>query len=143
MARIWQIPLLLFLSILACLGTTRLALSQQKPEELAQQSSDAWLALTDQGKYADGYQEAAPYFKNAVTKDQWEAAMHASREPLGKILTRKLKSAAYTKTLPGAPDGEYVVIQYDSSFEHKQSAVETVTPMLDDGKWRVSGYYIR
>ncbi len=46
--------------------------------------------------------------------------------------------------MPGAPDGEYVVIQYDSSFEHKQAAVETVTPMLDkDGKWRVSGYYIK
>jgi len=55
-----------------------------------------------------------------------------------------LKSASYTKTLPGAPDGEYVVIQYDSSFEHKQSAVETVIPMLDkDGQWRVSGYVIR
>jgi hypothetical protein len=60
------------------------------------------------------------------------------------MLTRKLKSAAYTKTLPGAPDGEYVVIRYESSFEHKQSAVETVTPMLDkDGVWRVSGYYIK
>ena len=33
----------------------------QKPEDLAQQSSDAWLALTEQGKYADGYQEAAQY----------------------------------------------------------------------------------
>jgi hypothetical protein len=55
-----------------------------------------------------------------------------------------LKSATYTKSLPGAPDGEYVVIQYDTGFEHKQSAVETVTPMLDkDGKWRVSGYFIR
>jgi len=37
-----------------------------------------------------------------------------------------------------------VVIQFDSSFEHKQTAVETVTPMLDtDGKWRVSGYFIK
>jgi hypothetical protein len=28
--------------------------------------------------------------------------------------------------------------------EHKQSAVETITPMLDkDGKWRISGYYIK
>jgi hypothetical protein len=36
------------------------------------------------------------------------------------------------------------VIQYESSFEHKASAIETVTPMLgDDGQWRVSGYYIR
>ena len=42
---------------------TRLALSQQKPEELAQQSSDAWLALTDSGNYAESYQEAAQYFK--------------------------------------------------------------------------------
>ena len=60
------------------------------------------------------------------------------------MLSRKILSAKYTKTLPGAPDGEYVVIQYESSFEHKQSAVETITAMLDkDGKWRVSGYFIK
>ena len=41
-------------------------------------------------------------------------------------------------------DGKYVVIQYDTVFEHKASAVETVTPMPDpDGVWRVSGYFIR
>ena len=121
-----------------------LALAEEKPEPVAQQYSDAWLALNDSGKYDDAYQEAAQYFKNAVTKDQWQSSMHASRDPLGKVLSRKVKSATYAKTLPGAPDGDYVVIQYDSSFEHKQSAVETVTPMLDkDGKWRVSGYYIK
>jgi hypothetical protein len=60
------------------------------------------------------------------------------------MVSRKFKSSQYTKTLPGVPDGEYVVIQYDTSFEHKQSAVETVTPMLDkDGKWRISGYFIK
>jgi hypothetical protein len=125
-------------------GNSELAWGEQKPGDLAEQSSETWLTLTDEGKYADGYQEAAQYFKNAVAKDQWQSAMHGSREPLGKVLSRKLKSATYTRTLPGAPDGEYVVIEYESSFEHKQSAVETVTPMLDsDGKWRVSGYYIK
>ena len=64
--------------------------------------------------------------------------------PLGKVESRKLKSAAYTKTLPGAPDGEYVKIQYHNRFEHKQEAVETVVQMLDkDGNWRVSGYFIK
>ena len=144
MTRTLQVPAWLSFLLLVFVGSWGVASAQQKPEDLAQQTSDAWLALTDQRKYADGYQEAAQYFKNAVTKDQWQSAMHASREPLGKVLSRKLKSATYTKTLPGVPDGEYVVIQYDSSFEHKQSAVETVTPMLDkDGKWRVSGYYIK
>ena len=36
------------------------------------------------------------------------------------------------------------VIKYDTSFEHKEPATEMITPMLEkDGKWRVSGYYIR
>ena len=60
------------------------------------------------------------------------------------MLKRSVKSKQYATSLPGAPDGEYVVIQYETSFEKKKSAIETVTPMLDkDGKWRVSGYYIK
>jgi len=118
--------------------------AQQKPEQLAQQSSDAWLALVDSGKYADSWQEASQLFRAAITQEKWQDALRGTRDPLGKMLSRKLRSATYKTTLPGAPDGEYVVMQYDSSFEHKQSAVETVTPMLDrDGKWRVSGYYIK
>jgi uncharacterized protein DUF4019 len=132
----------LFFAIWMCIGVG--AQAQQKPEQLAQQSSDAWLTLVDSSKYADSWQEAAQLFRGAVTKEQWQSAMHANREPLGKMLSRKVTSATYSKTLPGASDGEYVVIRYDSRFEHKQSAVETVTPMLDkDGKWRVSGYYIK
>ncbi len=118
--------------------------AQQKSEQLARQSAESWLALVDSGKYGESWEQALQFFKAAVTKEQWQSALRASREPLGKVLSRNLKSAAFTKTLPGAPDGEYVVIQYDSSFEHKQSAAETITPMLDkDGEWRVSGYYIK
>jgi len=126
------------------LSASAVAQAQQKPEELAQQSSEAWLAVVDSGKYAQSWDEAAQFFKTAVSKDQWESALGSVRTPQGKVLSRKLKSATYTKTLPGAPDGEYVVIQYDTHFEQKQSAVETVVPMADkDGKWRVSGYFIK
>ncbi|MBZ5654158.1 MAG: DUF4019 domain-containing protein [Acidobacteriia bacterium] len=132
------------LSLILLFSLCTVVQAQQKPEQLAQQSSEAWLALVDSGKYADSWQEASQFFRAAVTKEQWQSALRGSRDPLGKMLSRKLKSATYAKTLPGAPDGDYVVIQYESSFEHKQSAVETVTPMLDkDGKWRVSGYFIK
>ena len=135
---------LTLLALLLSLGVSSRIFAQQKPEQLAQQSSDSWLALVDSGKYADSWQEAASLFKGHVTQDQWTKMVGPVREPLGKVVSRKLKSAQYTKTLPGAPDGEYVVIQYDTSFEHKQAAVETITPMLDkDGKWRVSGYLIK
>ena len=132
------------LALLMLWALCPLVRAQQKPEELAEQSAESWLALVDSGNSAQSWEEAASIFKAAVTEEQWKSALRASRDPLGKLTSRKLKSARYTKTLPGAPDGEYVVIQYDSSFEHKRSAVETVTPMLDRaGKWKVSGYYIK
>ena len=88
--------------------------------------------------------KTAQSFKAVVTKDQWQSAMDANRAPQGKVLSRKLKSAAYVKNPPNAPEGEYVQIQYETDFEHKQAAVETVVPTLDkDGKWRVSGYFIK
>jgi hypothetical protein len=66
------------------------------------------------------------------------------RKPLGKVIKRSVKSKQYATSLPGAPDGEYVIIQYETSFEKKKVSIETVTPMLEkDGKWRVSGYYIK
>src|SRR5208282_3778908 len=145
--RLWQIESKFVTGLFVftlLLGIGSAAQAQQTPERLAQQSADAWLALVDSGKYAESWQEAAQLFKAAVTKEEWRSKLQASRDPFGKLLSRKLKSATYSKTLPGAPDGEYVVIQYDSSFEHKQSAVETITPMLDkDGKWRISGYFIK
>ena len=113
-------------------------------ERAAQQSAQTWLVLVDTGKYGQSWSEAAQLFKQAVTQSQWESAAKGAREPLGKLQARKLQSSEYRRTLPGAPDGEYVVIQYATSFENKKSAIETITPMKDkDGVWRVSGYFIK
>lgn len=118
--------------------------SQQKPEELAQKSAEAWLALTDSGKYGESWEQAASFFKDKVSRDQWIGSMTAYRSPMGKVLSRTLKGASYRTSLPNAPAGEYVVIQYNTSFQNQKDAIETVTPMLDkDGKWRVSGYYMK
>jgi hypothetical protein len=132
------------LSAVALLMLSVGAQTQPKPEQAAQDAASSWLGLVDNGKYAESWKEAAELFRNAITSEKWQQSLHAARDPLGKLTSRKLVSATYTKTLPGVPDGDYVVIRYESSFEHKQSAIETVTPMLErDGKWRVSGYFIK
>jgi hypothetical protein len=113
-------------------------------EKAAVASAEKWLNLVDQGKYTESWKEAATLFRNAINQGQWEQTLQAIHKPLGKLVTRKIKTKTYRTSLPAAPDGEYVVIEFDSSFEKKKSAVETVTPMMDkDGKWRVSGYYIK
>ncbi len=103
-----------------------------------------WLALVDEGKYAESWGISAAYVRQAVTREKWHASMKAARMPLGKLKSRKLLATHYRTSLPGAPDGQYVVIQYKTSFEKKAEAVETITPMKEkDGSWRVSGYYIK
>ena len=113
-------------------------------EKKAVAAADSWLRLIDNGKYTESWEAASELFRAAGEKGQWGRQVGAVRGPLGKVLQRKLKSKQFMTSLPGAPDGKYVVIRYDTWFENKKAAVETVTPMLDkDGKWRVSGYYIR
>jgi hypothetical protein len=120
------------------------ALAADKPEDAAQKAAEAWLKLVDDGKYEPSWEQAAKLFKAAVTRDQWKQAAAGVRGPLGKLVSRKVKSRTYTEQVPGAPDGKYVVLQFDTVFEKKAAAVETVTPMADpDGAWRVSGYFIR
>ena len=102
------------------------------------------MAEHGRGKYSDSWQGAAEYLRNAIHQEQWNRSLQAVRKPLGEVVSRQMKTATYKTSLPGAPDGEYVVIQFDTSFENKKAAIETVTPMMDqDGTWRVSGYYIK
>jgi hypothetical protein len=122
------------------------ALAAEKHDEVQQAlaAANAWLALVDAGKYSESWDEAAEYLKNAVPRKDLVRSLTAARKPLGKLTSRMVQATQYQTSLPGAPDGQYVIIQYKSSMENKRAAVETVTPMLDkDKRWRVSGYYIR
>lgn len=125
-----------------CFASSAMADTDKKTAAVT--AATAWLELIDNGKYGVSWEEAAAYFKGAVTKEYWQQTLGAVRKPLGVLISRELRSKSYTQSLPGAPDGEYVVIQFSASFENKKSAVETVTPMLDnDGTWRVSGYFVK
>jgi hypothetical protein len=112
--------------------------------EEARVETVAWLGLTDTGQYESSWDSASALFKAAVSKKDLEKSLSAVRTPIGALETREMATSKFSTTLPGAPDGEYVVFQFNSSFEHKATALETVTAMKDaDGAWRVAGYFIK
>jgi hypothetical protein len=132
--------------ILASLLAVTVSAGADDAEQVAGAEAAAlkWLALTDSGSYAQSWDQAASIFQGAISKENWISAVVNVRQPLGKVMSRKVKSALYTRSLPGAPAGEYVVIQYDTQFEQKAAASEFVTPYRDmDGSWKVSGYYVK
>jgi hypothetical protein len=139
---IYRVAILVLAFLLFMLGYA--PAQETENEKAATSAAERWLCMVDNEQYAESWKASAEYFRNAVNQKQWEHSMQTVRKPLGKLISRSAKNAVYKTTLPGAPDGQYVIIQFDTSFENKKSAVETVTPMMDkDGIWRVSGYYIK
>lgn len=131
-------PTKLTIVLVACLT---LLGCQHRAEKNATSAAQSWLSINDAGQYPQSWTAAAPYLERAAAQPQWEASMNKMRKPLGNVLARRKKSAAETTTALG---DSCVVIQFDTSFEHKQSATETVTVMPEnDGQWKVAGYFIQ
>ena len=112
-------------------------------ETAAVEAARPWLALVDDEQYDASWQQSARQFRNAAPQEEWIQKSSSIREPMGAVQEREVRSAKYATSLPGAPDGEYVVIQFDARFEHKEHAIETVSLVKENERWRPTGYYIR
>lgn len=129
---------------LAGVFAAAIARAADNGHEQAVESANQWLSLVDRGEYKKAWKSAASFMQGAIAADKFQSQVSGVRVPLGKVVSRKLAAKTYRTSLPGAPDGQYVIIQFNTTFENKKSAVETITPMVDtDGSWKVSGYYIR
>jgi hypothetical protein len=117
--------------------------ASEADESAAIKASKDWLSIVDKGQYGQSWDNCAQFLKTAVKRKDFDSKLKASRGQFGELVSRTIKTKHFMTSMPGAPDGKYVVIQYDTSFAKKKHAVETVTPMLEkDGQWKVSGYFI-
>ena len=108
------------------------------------QASEKWLALLDAGKPGTAWDAASPHLKSVVTRKQWIEGITAMRKPFGKLESRKGDKFARAHQLPGAPDGDYSIVEFVSKFKNGKQGSEQVIWMLTEGEvWRVSGYFIR
>jgi hypothetical protein len=122
------------------------ARAEEPPLDLkpAVAAAEAWLATLDSGRFGDTWEDTAPIFKENAPQSKWEPAVQAAREPLGVVISRKMRSMRYVNVLPNAPPGDYVIIEFETNFEKRPLSVETVTPMRTTaGAWKVAGYFIR
>ena len=65
------------------------------------------------------------------------------RQPLGDLVSRKVKTTQQTEQLPDLPDGSYFVVVFDTSFAGLESAAETVIFSKEKkDQWKAAGYLI-
>lgn len=112
-------------------------------ELAAQAAAEKWLGLIDSGEYEKTWEQSARLFRERVTREQWTSSLPTTRAPFGAMKSRKIDAAAYKTSLPGVPDGEYVTVRFNTTFEKKEKAEELVTLSYEGGAWRPVGYFIR
>lgn len=105
-----------FLAVAFSITVFMPAASASNPEEEAQKSAEQWLAFVDAGDAAGSWSTASDTFRKTVGEEQWEQSLNAIRKTLGDIVSRKLKIARYTRSLADAPKGQYVVLEFKTSF---------------------------
>jgi hypothetical protein len=110
----------------------------------ARTAATTWLASLDARDYEITWRDAAGIFKGAVSVQTWRNAATAARGPLGTMQKREEKISTATRNIPGAPEGQYVLLQYATIFEKNSSAIETVTLVQEPtGEFRVAGYFVK
>ncbi len=122
------------------------ALTGASPGSLDPAATDAareWVVLLDNQHWEESWRAAAPVFKSKISAQQWTQMVQAVRQPLGAVSSRTIKSMTKATSLPGAPTGDYEVIQFQTNFANKPGAVETIALSHQGTSWKVSGYFIR
>jgi hypothetical protein len=109
----------------------------------AQAAARDWLALTDRGAVQASWAAAGQKFRAALPLAAWDDELQKERAPLGAVASRAIFNTNFRNTFPDAPEGEYALIAYMTSFAGRPQGRETVTLEREaDGKWRVIGYDI-
>ena len=128
------------LSILLAASLAGAAPVNQEPNLAAAKN---WVSLVDAKRWDDSWTAAGTLFKSQMPQARWVATIAPVREPLGPVSSRALKSVTNAKSLPGAPDGEYEIVQFETSFANKAAATETVVLSRETSGWKVDGYFIK
>ncbi len=132
------------LSVCLIAATARTGWTQKRdvdPQTL--EATLLWLALMDAGQYEEGWRQSHPLFQEKLDRDEWLQQMQKERGSLGEVKAREVYDSGYFGNIPNHPGLEMTVIQFQSSFENKPQAVETLSPVrLNGGPWKVGGYVI-
>ena len=78
----------------------------------ATEAAEAWLPLLDRAEYAESWEAAAAAFRQAVSQSYWESQVAQVRAPFVPFGERTLVRSQYVDSLPHAPPGPYVILEY-------------------------------
>ncbi len=105
--------------------------------------AEQFVQLVDENKYVAAYGGASELMHLSFSEADWVAKVKLSKELVGEVIERKLVSVLARETYPHFPDGEYLLVYFESQREYKQKATEILLLRALAGKWQVCTYRLK
>jgi D-alanyl-D-alanine-carboxypeptidase/D-alanyl-D-alanine-endopeptidase len=132
---------------LACLlSAAPLAFAQPLPADIeaAKLASKEWLELIDVQRYAEAWDSAAGAARATSQKAGFDQSTYTARVALGALKQRTFKSALPIQLPADKARGEYIAVEYASSFEALAATTETVLVAKDQNfAWKAFSYAVK
>nr|WP_298928238.1 DUF4019 domain-containing protein [uncultured Erythrobacter sp.] len=117
---------------------------EQQASPAALTRATNFIAAVDASNWEGSWKIAGEFFQTETTAGEWAAIVEPVRKPLGIVTERRLVSVQQVNTLPGAPEGDYEVLQYQTKFaQDALISTETVVMIRNGEGFDVAGYFIR
>lgn len=133
-------PIAVLALAIVVLGAPAAGAQNDPAVDAATGAARAWIARSDAGDYGGSYDQAARFFRDLFTRDQFIELMETQRRPLGAPVDRTLSTTQFETTLPEMPDGQYVILQFNTNFENRRGVTEIVVMTLEGGDWKTTTY---
>ena len=127
--------------IIGCLMSGAVYAGQEEEAKAGSLAAQHWLEIQDSGNYKQCWSSAHPFFQATNPEAKWVNSARETRNKLGPVIERTLTQSQYMTKLPfpGAPEGEYVISTFETTFKNKGRMLEVVIDAkTDDGSWQVT-----
>ncbi len=106
-------------------------------------AAEQFVELIDDNDFAVAYEGASELMHLSHSEADWVARVKLSALLVGAVQKRKLISVLARESYPRFPDGEYLLVYFESQRERKQKATEVVLVHAVAGKWQVCTYRLK
>ncbi|MFZ9394549.1 MAG: DUF4019 domain-containing protein [Erythrobacter sp.] len=104
----------------------------------AARAAETWLKLVDDQRWAESWAATGSQFRQLNTLERWTEVSQRVRQPLGAVIERVPIGNEF---VPAPPQG-YRLVKFQTSFANRADQVESVSLVLEEGRWKVVGITI-
>lgn len=114
--------------------------SPQDEAAVAMQVKDI-LRLLDSNETGAVWDGASTSLKQSTPRPAFIDGIKSLRDSVGELQSRTLKGVGFATDIPDSAPGRYAAAFFESRFA-QATVEEKVVLVMQDGQWRVTGYFI-